>query len=118
VVRAVRSLVGNQQATEFWREMVRLHGAVSPTLQQMLMAMADMYDRPGGEDVTGLLVLLAAAEGLSLAELLHRLMGDGEPARSLIAAPRHDGLVCSFGAGRVRYRHNTSEPSAAARRGG
>jgi transcriptional regulator with XRE-family HTH domain len=82
VVRAVRSLVGNQQATEFWIEFMRRHGAVSPTLQQMLMAMADMYDRPGGEDVTGLLVLRAAAEGLSLAELLHRLMGDGEPARA------------------------------------
>lgn len=82
VVRAVRSLVGNQQAAEFWIGMMRKHGAVSPTLQQMLMAIADNFDRPGGEGPTGLLAVLAAAEGLSLAELLHRLTGDGERARA------------------------------------
>lgn len=81
LVRAVLALVGNQQSTEFWIEMMRTHGAVSPTLQNLLRAVADLYDRPGGADVTGFLLRLGDADQATRDEMIRRLTGDGEVIR-------------------------------------
>lgn len=70
LVRAIRAVVGNQQSTDFWCEMIKAHGDISPTLQQLIRTVIDLHNRPGGKDTTAML------------DLIRSLTGDGEPARS------------------------------------
>lgn len=81
LVRAIRARVGNQQATEFWVEMIETQRDISPTLQQVIRIAIDLYGRPGGGGVTGLLLLLGDADASTRDAIFRRLTGDGELVR-------------------------------------
>lgn len=78
LARAIRAAVGNQQATEFWVEMIRAHRDISPTVQQLIKTVIDLHNRPGGGGVTGLLLLLGDADPAARDALIRRLTGNGE----------------------------------------
>jgi transcriptional regulator with XRE-family HTH domain len=82
LIVALRAASANHQVAEFWREMVERYPDLSPTHQQIVRSVLEQIVLRGSDDVTSLLLLLSAAGEPALAELLHRLMGDGEPARS------------------------------------
>jgi transcriptional regulator with XRE-family HTH domain len=73
LVRVVGAVVGNQQVTEFWCELISEHPDVSPTLQYLIRAVITVHDRPGGSDVTSLLLALDGYTSPELAELARRL---------------------------------------------
>lgn len=81
LVRAIRALGGNQQSAEFWIEITRANPNIPPTLQQLVKTMIDMYNRPGGEGVRGMLLLLGDADPATRDELIRRLTGNGELIR-------------------------------------
>lgn len=81
LVRAIRARVGNQQATEFWVELIEAQRAISPTLQQVIRIAIDLYGKPGGSGVTGLLLLLGDADPSAREAIIRGLTGGGELVR-------------------------------------
>lgn len=81
LARAVQALVGNQQATGFWVELISTHRDISPTLQHLIRNLIEMHRRPGGSDAKGVLVIIAEDDPSIRDEMFRRLTGNGETIR-------------------------------------
>jgi transcriptional regulator with XRE-family HTH domain len=68
LVREIQAVVGNPQMTDFYERLIREHPSLSPTLQQLILALIQIHGQPGGEQVIGRL-----AEQSTLFGLLTRL---------------------------------------------
>ena len=79
LMRAIRGVLGNEQAAEFWREMIERHGLISPMLQHLIRALIETHNRPGGERLMSMLLLLNSDDPFAVSELVRRLGQAADP---------------------------------------
>lgn len=80
LVRVLRTRASNEQVVEFYERLITTCPDISPTLQHLIWALIENFNRPGGDRVMAMLMLLNADDPSAIGELARRIRESDEPS--------------------------------------